>query len=209
MGGNPGFKLSNVLVTGSRSGTHAGHLLPYSQGDGASFLPARPFDPGELVTVHAALSEGGKIVTFAWSFTAAVQDHGGHAGGSPRHAPQQAAYQSFRSRPELKPPTVTVTAHDDGASKGDVFIAPYSGPGQYGPMILDGAGNTLYLRAVHPYERSEMTAVFASYRDATQLVPPAVFAALLTAFELPAVFVAGGVMMLGMAGLARYIPRRF
>jgi cobalamin synthase len=74
---------------------------------------------------------------------------------------------------------------------------------------LDGAGNTLYLRAVHPYERSEMTAIFASYRDATQLVPPAVFAALLSAFELPAVFVAGGVMMLGMAGLARYIQRRF
>ncbi len=75
--------------------------------------------------------------------------------------------------------------------------------------ILDGAGNTLYLRAVHPYERSEMTAIFATYRDTTQLVPPAVFAALLSAFELPAVFVAGGLMMLGMSGLARYIPRRF
>jgi len=75
--------------------------------------------------------------------------------------------------------------------------------------VLDGAGNSLYLRAVHPYERSEMTAVFASYRDATQLLPPAVFTALLTFFELPAVFVAGGMMMLGMAGLSRYIPRRF
>lgn len=75
--------------------------------------------------------------------------------------------------------------------------------------MLDGGGNSLYLRAVHPYERSEMTAVFASYRDATQLLPPAIFAALLTAFQLPAVFVAGGVMMLGMSGLARYIPRRF
>jgi MFS family permease len=73
---------------------------------------------------------------------------------------------------------------------------------------IDGAGNTLYLRAVHSHERSEMTAVFASYRDVAQLAPPAVFAVLLTTFALPAIFVAGGVMMLGLAGLARYIPRR-
>jgi MFS transporter, ACDE family, multidrug resistance protein len=74
---------------------------------------------------------------------------------------------------------------------------------------IDGAGNSLYLRAVHPHERSEMTAVFITYRDAAQLVPPAVFAVLLTVFELQAVFVAGGLMMLALAGLARYIPRRF
>jgi len=75
--------------------------------------------------------------------------------------------------------------------------------------IIDGAGNSLYLRAVHPFERSEMTAVFVSYRDFSQFAPPAVFSVLLTFFELPAVFVAGGIMMLGMAGLCRYIPRRF
>ncbi|HTS93034.1 MAG TPA: hypothetical protein VMG55_13585 [Stellaceae bacterium] len=74
---------------------------------------------------------------------------------------------------------------------------------------IDGGGNTLYLRAVHPYERSEMTAVFASYRDMSQLVPPGVFALLLTVFDLEAVFVAAGIMMLGLAGLTRYIPRRF
>ncbi|HEV3177545.1 MAG TPA: MFS transporter [Stellaceae bacterium] len=75
--------------------------------------------------------------------------------------------------------------------------------------IIDGAGNSLYLRAVHPFERSEMTAVFVSYRDFSQFAPPAVFSVVLTLFELPAVFVAGGIMMLGMAGLCRYIPRRF
>jgi len=74
---------------------------------------------------------------------------------------------------------------------------------------IDGGGNTLYLRAVHSYERSEMTAVFASYRDMSQLVPPGVFSLLLAVFDLEAVFVAAGVMMLGLAGLTRYIPRRF
>jgi predicted MFS family arabinose efflux permease len=74
---------------------------------------------------------------------------------------------------------------------------------------IDGAGNSLFLRAVHVHERSEMTSVFVTYRDFGQTAPPAVFAALLAIFELPAVFVAGGLMMLAMAGLTRYIPRRF
>ena len=75
--------------------------------------------------------------------------------------------------------------------------------------IIDGAGNSLYLRAVHPYERSEMTAVFVSYRDFSQFAPPAVFSVVLSVFQLPAVFVTGGIMMLGMTALCRYIPRRF
>ena len=74
--------------------------------------------------------------------------------------------------------------------------------------VLDGAGNLLFLRAVHPYERAEMTTVFVSYRDLAQLAPPAVFSALLSLFALPSVFAAGGVMMLALARLARHIPRR-
>ena len=74
---------------------------------------------------------------------------------------------------------------------------------------LDGGGNTPFLRAVHPYERNEMTTVFISYRDVSQLAPPGIFALLLAAFDLPAVFLAGGVMSLVLAGLSRYLPRRF
>jgi MFS transporter, ACDE family, multidrug resistance protein len=73
---------------------------------------------------------------------------------------------------------------------------------------IDGAGNLLFLRAVHPYERAEMTTVFVSFRDVAQLGPPAVCSVLLSLFSLPSVFVAGGVMMLGSAVLCRHIPRR-
>jgi MFS family permease len=73
---------------------------------------------------------------------------------------------------------------------------------------LDGAGNLLFLRAVHPYERAEMTTVFASFRDVTQVVPPATCSLLLAFFALPSVFVASGVMMLAAAALASRIPRR-
>jgi len=145
--------LGHVVVRGSRSGAHAGALRAYSQGNGASFVPAKPFTQGERVSVRAELDEGGNAVPLAWSFTVAVQDHGGHAGGSPRPAPQKAAYQSFRSRPDLQPPTVAVTAHvggAGGASPGDVFIAPYSGPGQYGPMILGEDGSLVWFDPLSP-----------------------------------------------------------
>jgi len=73
---------------------------------------------------------------------------------------------------------------------------------------VDGAGNTPFLRAVHPYERPEMTTVFVTYRDAAQFVPPGIFSALLRAFELPAVFLVLGGSMFLLAWTARYLPRR-
>jgi hypothetical protein len=73
---------------------------------------------------------------------------------------------------------------------------------------VDGGGNVPFLRAVRPLERAEMTTVYMTYRNASQLGPPGIYAFLLLTFELPAVFVAGGALTVAMALLARYIPRR-
>jgi hypothetical protein len=78
----------------------------------------------------------------------------------------------------------------------------------FGTEIIDGAGNLLFLRAVHVHERSEMTTVFVSFRDVAQLGPPAVCSVLLSLFSLPSVFIAGGLMMLTSSSLSRRIPRR-
>ncbi len=75
--------------------------------------------------------------------------------------------------------------------------------------LIDAAGNTLFFRAVHPHERTEMASVFTTYREAAQLGPPGVFAALLSVFALPAVFVASGASMVVLTYLTRYIPRRY
>ena len=72
---------------------------------------------------------------------------------------------------------------------------------------VDGAGNVPFLRAVHSMERAEMTTVFVTYRDVSQLGPPGVYALLLKVFSLPAVFVAGGIGMLAVSFFARYLPR--
>ena len=150
-------ELTHIVVTGSRSGAHPGRLEAYSQGDGASFLPARPFDGGELVTVHAELSEAGKTVPFAWRFTVAERDDPGSTSNavgtgtskSTAPPPPPKEYQSFRSRPELRPPDVTVSPKAQTAT-GDLFLAPYSGIGQYGPMILGEHGELVWFKPLSP-----------------------------------------------------------
>jgi hypothetical protein len=57
---------------------------------------------------------------------------------------------SFVSSPALHPPAVTVTTAQPNATAGDIFVAPIAyGPmvGQWGPLILDGRGNPVW---VHP-----------------------------------------------------------
>ena len=157
-GGKTGLKLADVVVEGSRSGPHPGRLERYSQGDGASFLPSRPFAEGELVTVHAEVLEDGKAIPFAWSFTVAIRDQPGSSSaavvgvaknpGATGSAPAE-NYQSFHSRPELRPPDVTVSTQDRTAT-GDILLAPYAGVGQYGPMILGSHGELIWFKALGP-----------------------------------------------------------
>lgn len=75
-------------------------------------------------------------------------------------------------------------------------------------LPIDTVGNTAFLRAVHPYERAEMTTVFSNYRYTSQLVFPGTFSVILRVFELPAVFMAAGASMIALGVLSRFIPKR-
>jgi len=149
--GVPTSDITDVAVLGSRSGAHAGRLLAYSQRDGASFLPSKPFSQGEVVTVHAVLRQGVTTTPFAWRFTVAEVDSVSHSLETPPPPPppeKPSELQHFVSRPDLEPPTVAVTANSGSPAPGDIFLAPYAGPGQYGPMILDGAGKLVWFKAI-------------------------------------------------------------
>lgn len=74
--------------------------------------------------------------------------------------------------------------------------------------IIDAAGNVPFLRAVHPYERAEMTSVFMTFRHVTNLLTPGVFTLLLSFFPLVAVFTAGGISFACMTVLSRLVHRR-
>ena len=149
--GVPAAQLAVVSVTGSRSGRHAGALAPYSQGDGASFVLTRPLAEGELVTVKAALRQGGGEQPFQWSFTTAQPDRVSRSLETPPPPPpppRSNEIQHFVSRQDLKPPSVSVTTNTGAQAPGDLFLAPYAGPGPYGPMILDAGGGLVWFKPV-------------------------------------------------------------
>jgi hypothetical protein len=63
-----------------------------------------------------------------------------HATGTPN-------LQHYVSRPDLKPPKVTVLQRRHGSTADPIFMAPSAGPGQRGAMILDDAGDLVWF---HP-----------------------------------------------------------
>ncbi|MBV8693681.1 MAG: aryl-sulfate sulfotransferase [Actinobacteria bacterium] len=141
--GVPAAQIGSVTVTGSQSGVHAGTIEADSDGNGGSFLPAKPFTPGETVTVSTSLNVYGAH-NGAFQFTVA-QPAGGigplHWPAAPRAASDVWLYHS---RPDLEPASVTITKRSSKTAAGDIFVAPQFGPVQDGPEILDPNGSLVW-----------------------------------------------------------------
>jgi hypothetical protein len=142
--GAPGPSLEAIVVRGSRSGTHGGRLQSYSTGTGASFVPTRPFVPGELVTVNAHVHTAAADAPVSTHFVVAVPYTlpGPPVAAQPAGTPGQV--QSFHTRHDLHPPAVTVSTPAADPSLGDLFLTPTAGPGQDGPMIVDPSGRLVW-----------------------------------------------------------------
>jgi hypothetical protein len=145
--GAPAAQLTAVSVSGSRTGAHRGRLVGYSQGDGASFVPAHAFAEGERVTVRARLRIGRSARELTDQFAIARENP---ISSTPEtiHPGSPAEVQSFLSRPDLHPPVLAVTASSPAVAGGDEFVAPYTGPGQAGPMILDQSGRMVWFKGL-------------------------------------------------------------
>lgn len=102
-----------------------------------------------------------------------------------------------------------------------LFVAAWAGTAQpalaagmllvaaFWMVPLDAVGTTVFYRAVHPGERAEMSAVYRTYLDIGELLPPLLYGALLGLFGLGAVFAALGCLLLVTGGLSwRYLHRR-
>jgi hypothetical protein len=161
--------LGSISVVGSVSGRHSGRLRSYSSAVGASFQPRTPFIPGERVTVHAVLRGArGSRSTLSTSFTVAhpvaiAMTEFPVTPGTP------ADVQSFHSS-TLHPPVVIVHQPASAASApGYVFAAPFLGPGQYGPMIFDSAGNLVWFHPLKPEQDAAdfRTQLFRGKNDLT------------------------------------------
>ncbi len=151
-------EIREVAVLGSRSGAHRGRLEAYSQGDGASFVPATPFRPGERVGVTAVLSRqpnsaGRKPGAFetiasAVSFSFRVDTPYPTAGAPlfPNPAAQASDYQSFPTMPGARPPVLLITAADRDPGAGDLFTTNGPSAGQYGAMIYSPQGRLIWFQ---------------------------------------------------------------
>jgi len=153
--GVPTGELRAVRVSGSLTGRHPGSLRAYSQGDGASFIPRAPFEPGEIITVRGNLRKGKHVTPFAFRFAVAHPETLGYvAQSTPPRRPHEVEH--FHSRHDLVPPAIEVTASaavggasarargTSGAVAGLVFATPYEGPSAAGPLIFDQAGNVVW-----------------------------------------------------------------
>ncbi|HET9074828.1 MAG TPA: arylsulfotransferase family protein [Solirubrobacteraceae bacterium] len=140
--GVPVSDLGAITVTGSRSGPHSGRIEADSDGQGASFLPARPFLPRETVTVRTSLNiVGGRHGSFSFQI----------AKPGPIPAPQKIirapgrdVLQRFHSAPTLAPAKVVVTRNAAPVSDGDIFVTPQAGPSQNGAMIFSPNGQLVW-----------------------------------------------------------------
>ncbi len=160
--GRPASELGPVQVVGSESGEHRGKLRAHSDGKGASFVPGKPFEAGEEVTVRSGANiHGSGCGNFSFTigrFTDAAPPPLKEHSGSVQEV------QSFRSRPDLKPPAVTVNIDKDPESLGHIFVAANGGPGQNGPMVLDSHGELVWFTQLDG-EKDPMNFRVQRYQD--------------------------------------------
>ena len=148
--------LTGISVKGSETGDHPGRLRAHSDGLGASFLPDRPFNHGETVTVTADPdligANGDNEIRFRTyelpprgkdKLAPKIHDPGGTPPGA----------QHFQSAPGLNPPSIDVTRKDPGVAQGHIFLGVKAGPGQDGPMISDDDGKLIWFHQV-PHDTS-------------------------------------------------------
>jgi hypothetical protein len=110
-------------------------------------------DPAARATVEDGRSTRAGLVRRAAGAAVGLTLLGGEPGPLLRaagaaSAPPPSDVVHFHSRPDLRPPRLRIT--HAGASDRSLFLAPSSGPGQRGVLILDGRGEVVWFRPTTP-----------------------------------------------------------
>ena len=139
--GAPAATLEVRTVVGSLTGPHLGRIAAYSQRDGASFVPDVAFVAGETVTVTG----GWTGRPFSWSFVVGDPDPISRIPVAASRSAKPGTVLHFVSAPALTPDSLSVTVTSATARRdGDIFTAPYPGPGRAGPAIFDPEGRLVW-----------------------------------------------------------------
>jgi len=136
--------IEDVSVLGSKSGYHDGQVRGYSQGDGGSFVPERPFDPGERVSVRAVIGGGSGAKPIAFDFRVDTPYPTATVAGFPNPPAAAGDYQSFDTLPGVQAPIMNVAVVDRDPGAGDILTTNGPGAGQYGPLIYTPQGRLVW-----------------------------------------------------------------
>jgi len=102
-------------------------------------MPPMPADRRRFL-IAAGVGLGALVVPGGRAATLAIAD--------------DADVRAFVTRPDLRPPTVDVATALPTAAPGYLFLAPFSGPSQFGPMIADETGEPVWF---HPLPAASKT----------------------------------------------------
>jgi hypothetical protein len=147
--------IREVAVAGAKSGRHPGRLRAYSQGDGASFAPDRPFAVGERVSVRAVIVARGRPTPVSFGFRVDTPYSTANTTDFANLPAAPADVQSFYTLAGAHPPVMTVTTPDRDPAAGDVFTTNGPGPGQYGPLIYSPQGRLVWFQRLPQGEAAE------------------------------------------------------
>jgi hypothetical protein len=144
-------ELSGLIVSGTKSGRHSGTLKADSDGNGASFVPAKPFVDGERVAVRLhkrVAGVKGTVVHFTIMATAPAPFTAQKA------SPRRVGVASYKSRPDLQPSALKVDVKRSHVAGGDIFVSPKAGDSQGGPTIIDRNGRLVWFRPMPGNDQS-------------------------------------------------------
>ena len=141
--------VGTVTVTGSRSGEHEGTLEPHPDGDGASFVPAGEFRPGERVTVRTELDvRGGSDGDYRFRILRGEFETGTSGSDERVPRPRRGTYRAYRSD-SIKTPRLVVDRRRGGRAPG--YLVLNTGwdderPRPEGLLIADDRGRPVYFK---------------------------------------------------------------
>ena len=103
---------------------------------------------------------------------------------------------------------LSIAAGFSGIAGVPILAAVFLWFGSVSTSALDGVGGIPFLRAVRVHERAEMSGVYRSYLDLSDLLPNVIFSFVLLVAPLPIVFTLLGIWLLTAAFISwRYLPR--
>jgi len=144
--GVPTSAFGTITVTGSKSGVHTGTVKSDSDGDGGSFIPSKPFQDGETVTVRTGLDVA-DATNGTWSFTVATPGSVTQRKLHPESGSDGTTW-SYTTDPSIHPPAIKVTSNRKGTAPGYLFFGPQLGPIQNGAEITNSNGKLIYFNPV-------------------------------------------------------------